>query len=97
MPVASLAAGSYAATSRLLSSTTPSGPSSFADLLKQSVAAVGDEAQKADAQMAVAASGKADLVNVVTAVAESETAVETLVAVRDKVIAAYDDIMRMAI
>jgi len=33
----------------------------------------------------------------VTAVAESESAIETLVAVRDKVIAAYDDIMRMQV
>jgi flagellar hook-basal body complex protein FliE len=37
------------------------------------------------------------MVSVVTAVAESESAIETLVAVRDKVIAAYDDIMRMQV
>jgi flagellar hook-basal body complex protein FliE len=36
-------------------------------------------------------------VQVVTAVAESEAAMQTLVAVRDKVISAYEDIMRMAI
>ena len=35
------------------------------------------------------------MVDVVTAVAESELALETLVAVRDKVIAAYEEIMRM--
>ena len=33
----------------------------------------------------------------VTAVAESETAIQTLVAVRDKVIAAYEEIMRMPV
>jgi len=33
----------------------------------------------------------------VTAVAESEVAVGTLVSVRDKVIAAYEEIMRMPI
>jgi flagellar hook-basal body complex protein FliE len=32
-----------------------------------------------------------------TAVAESETAIQTLVAVRDRVISAYEDIMRMQI
>jgi flagellar hook-basal body complex protein FliE len=37
------------------------------------------------------------LVDVVTAVAESEAALETLVAVRDKVIAAYEEIMRMPV
>jgi flagellar hook-basal body complex protein FliE len=36
-------------------------------------------------------------VDVVTAVAESEVAVSTLVSVRDKVIAAYEEIMRMPI
>jgi flagellar hook-basal body complex protein FliE len=35
--------------------------------------------------------------NVVTAVAETEVAVETMVAVRDRVISAYEEIMRMPI
>ena len=54
-------------------------------------------ASSADAQAAAAVQGKADMVDVVTAVAESETALETLVAVRDRVIAAYEEIMRMPI
>jgi flagellar hook-basal body complex protein FliE len=37
------------------------------------------------------------MVDVVTAVAESEVAIETLVSVRDKVITAYEDIMKMPI
>ncbi|KMO37226.1 flagellar hook-basal body protein FliE, partial [Methylobacterium tarhaniae] len=41
--------------------------------------------------------GKANVVDVVTAVAESETALQTLVAVRDRVISAYEDILRMQI
>ncbi len=62
--------------------------------------AIGSTAQagaRADAQAVAAVSGRADLVDVVTAVAESEAAIETLVAVRDRVIAAYEDIMRMPI
>ena len=43
------------------------------------------------------AGGKANVVDVVTAVAESETALQTLVAVRDRVISAYEEIMRMQI
>ena len=43
------------------------------------------------------AGGKANVVDVVTAVAESETAIQTLVAVRDRVISAYEEIMRMQI
>jgi flagellar hook-basal body complex protein FliE len=56
-----------------------------------------DSARKAEAKMTLATAGKADLVDVVTAVAESEAALETLVAVRDRVIAAYEEIMRMPI
>jgi flagellar hook-basal body complex protein FliE len=37
------------------------------------------------------------MVNVVTAVAETETAISAVVAVRDKVISAYEEIMRMPI
>ncbi len=41
--------------------------------------------------------GKANMIDVVTAVAESETAIQALVSVRDKVIAAYEDILKMPI
>ena len=50
-----------------------------------------------DAQTQAMAAGKANIVDVVTAVAETEVAIDTLVSVRDKVIAAYEEIMRMPI
>ena len=43
------------------------------------------------------AAGKANIVDVVTAVTETEVAIEALVSVRDKVIQAYEEIMRMPI
>jgi len=43
------------------------------------------------------AAGKTDMVNLVTAVAESETAITTLVSVRDRMIQAYEDILKMPI
>ena len=52
---------------------------------------------KSDAQAQAVAMGKANMMDVVTAVAESETAIQTLVSVRDKVIAAYEDILKMPI
>ena len=48
-------------------------------------------------QTQAAAAGKANMVDVVTAVAETEVAIDTLVSVRDKVIAAYEEIMKMPI
>jgi flagellar hook-basal body complex protein FliE len=41
--------------------------------------------------------GKANIVDVVTAVSETEVAVEALVSVRDRMIQAYEEIMRMPI
>lgn len=102
MAIPSYAAARYAATTKL----TPFLPSSsapgtdlpqFDDLVKSSLSRVGEKGLLADRQVATVAAGQADMVSVVTAVAESESAIETLVAVRDKVIAAYDDIMRMQV
>jgi flagellar hook-basal body complex protein FliE len=50
-----------------------------------------------DAQSQAMAAGKANIVDVVTAVAETEVAIDTLVSVRDKVVAAYEEIMKMPI
>ncbi len=41
--------------------------------------------------------GKADIVDVVTAATNAEMVVDTVVTVRDKVIAAYNDILKMPI
>ena len=40
---------------------------------------------------------RANIVDVVTAVSETEVAIDAVVAVRDRVIAAYEDIMKMPI
>jgi flagellar hook-basal body complex protein FliE len=73
------------------------GGADFGALVKQFVGNTTESARNAEAKMTQATAGKADLVDVVTAVAESEAALETLVAVRDRVIAAYEEIMRMPI
>ena len=44
-----------------------------------------------------AVAGKADINEVVTAVSNAEVTLQTVVAVRDKVISAYQDILRMPI
>jgi flagellar hook-basal body complex protein FliE len=92
------AAGSYAATQNLLSGTvagsaTNGTTSDFASLVREHV----DAAKSVDQQVKSSIEGKSDLLSVVTAVTESESAIETLVAVRDKVIAAYEEVMRMTV
>jgi flagellar hook-basal body complex protein FliE len=73
-----------------------SGPD-FSSILKDVIHAVSEAGAKADTQAQSVAMGKANMVDVVTAVTESETAIATLVSVRDKVIAAYEDILKMPI
>jgi len=67
----------------------------FADMVKGAVrdaVKIGEESER----LSVAGiAGQADLSQVVTAVAEAELALQTVVAVRDKVIEAYREIMRM--
>jgi len=99
------AANAYAALSRLGEETanlarsgdTPATGPSFGSILKDVINAVSESGAKADVQGQAVATGKANMVDVVTAVAESETAIATLVSVRDKVISAYEDILKMPI
>lgn len=74
----------------------PAAPS-FGALVKDALGAVVGAGAKSDSQVKSMASGKADMVDLVTAVAESETAITTLVSVRDRVIQAYQQIMQMPI
>ena len=73
------------------------GGGSFASVLKEAIGSVAEMGRKSDAQTRAAANGKANIVDVVTAVSETEVAIDAVVAVRDRVIAAYEDIMKMPI
>ena len=108
MPTAGIAANAYASIARMGAQSGSSaaaaaapaeGPTtkSFGDMLKDAVGSVIDSGRKSDAQMQSVAAGKSNIVDVVTAVSETEVAVDAVVAVRDKIIAAYEDIMRMPI
>ncbi len=98
-----VAANAYAALSRIVESggaekggASAGGPS-FSALLKDAVGSVLDAGKKSDAQTLAMTSGKANVMDVVTAVAETDVAVSTLVSVRDRVIQSYEDIMKMPI
>jgi flagellar hook-basal body complex protein FliE len=104
MALPSVAANAYASLARL---TDPSGLAksagegsagpSFGALVKEAVSALNKSTHASDVQSQAMAAGKANMVDVVTAVAESEVAIDTLVSVRDKVISAYEEIMKMPI
>ena len=95
-------AKAYAATQNAGSSPGSGGAASvagpsFSDVLKTTVEGAVNSSRQAEHQMAAHANGRADLVNVVTAVASAESSLETVMAVRDQVINAYQEIMRMPI
>jgi flagellar hook-basal body complex protein FliE len=98
-----VAANAYAALSRIMESggaekgSQSTGGPSFSALLKDAVGSVLDAGKKSDTQAMAMSSGKANVMDVVTAVAETDVAVSTLVSVRDRVIQSYEDIMKMPI
>lgn len=101
MITALAAAKAYAATQKTLGAepaiaAAPSG-GGFGDLLKAAMSDAVKSSKHAESQMAAQVQGKADLVDVVTAVSSAETSLETVMAVRDQVINAYQEIMRMPI
>ncbi len=69
----------------------------FGQLVKNAVGDAQGQLQAAETQSFNVAAGKADIVDVVTAIAAAESTLETVVAVRDQVIQAYQEIMRMPI
>jgi len=99
-----VAANAYASLARMMQSggaekgaaQTSAGPS-FGAMLKDAVGSVMEAGKKSDAQTIAMTSGKANVMDVVTAVAETDVAVSTLVSVRDRVIQSYEDIMKMPI
>ena len=66
-------------------------------LVQEALGSVLEAGRKSDTQTVAMASGKANVMDVVTAVAETDVAVSTLVSVRDRVIQSYEDIMKMTI
>lgn len=69
----------------------------FAKLLAESVQGVVDAGKVSDQMSLDLVNGKADIVDVVTAISQTEIAMETMVTIRDRVISAYEEIMRMPI
>jgi flagellar hook-basal body complex protein FliE len=69
----------------------------FSDLVRQAAEASVGVLQKAEGASLAAVAGRADLGDVVTAVANAEATLQTVAALRDRVVSAYQEIMRMPI
>ena len=80
-----------------LSNTSAPQHGGFADLVKSAITDAVGASKHAEHQMAAQVAGKTELVDVVTAISAAEASLETVIAVRDQVISAYQEIMRMPI
>ena len=104
IPIASAGASAYADAARMLSggagSATPPVKGSgggFGDMLKQAIDGAIDTEKQGETMSLKAATGKADINAVVTAVTNAEMTLQTVVAVRVKIVAAYQQIMQMQV
>ena len=77
------------------SETTGSG-SDFAAMLRTGAQSAIDSGKRSEELSKQAITGKADIPEVVAAVSNAELTLQTVVAVRDKVVSAYNDIMKMS-
>lgn len=77
--------------------SAPAADNSFVDMVSDSLSSAMQTGRQAEELSLKQISGEADLKDVVTAVANAEHTLETVVAVRDKVLSAYQEILRMPI
>jgi flagellar hook-basal body complex protein FliE len=69
----------------------------FGELVKDAIGGAVDAMKEGEATSMKALQGKADITEVVTAVSNAEVALQTVSAVRDRVVQAYQDLLRMPI
>ena len=73
------------------------GGPNFGEMLNSALSDTIHQSRQAESQIVAGVQGKTDLVNVVTAISSAETSLQTVMAVRDQVIAAYQQVMQMQI
>ena len=79
---------------------TPAGDeqvTDFASLVREAAGGAIETLETAERETVKAAAGTGDINELVTAMAEAEITLQTVMAVRDRVISAYQEILRMPI
>lgn len=76
---------------------TASSGADFGGMVQQALQGVVNDGHAAETQSLQAISGHGNILDVVSAVSKAELSLQTATAVRDRVVQAYQDIMRMPI
>jgi len=103
----SAASNAYASATKLVDQASKSAPGAaagnvgaapdFGKLVADSIGDVVEAGRQSDQKAIDLVDGKSNVVDVVTAISETEIAMQTMVTIRDRVISAYEEIMRMPI
>jgi len=97
------AAAAYAATQQQAGAAGPAAPAGetkgggFAAMLEEAAQNAVETMQQGEQTTLKAAAGEAELLEVVASVNDAEATLRTVVAVRDKVVQSYQEILRMPI
>ena len=73
------------------------GDTSFGQLVQSAINDAVTASKGAETQMTNQIQGKGNLIDVATSISSAQASLETVMAVRDQVISAYQEIMRMSI
>ena len=93
-------AAAYANAAKSLTAAQGAGATSgpaFGDLLKSTLEGAITDQQKGESASMQAVAGNADINSVVAAVTNADVTLQTVVAVRDKVVSAYQEILHMTV
>jgi len=100
-PIANAAAAAYSNASRIagagLGARDGAPEGGFGDLLRKAAENAVETLKQGELASLQGVAGKADIAQVAAAVANADATLQTIVAVRDRVIAAYQDIIKMTI
>ena len=91
---------SFAELASLNTGATPSGglpKADFGTMVTNALRATVDSGHAAETAATQAVKGDGNLIDVVSAVSKAELSLQTTIAIRDRVVSAYQDIMHLAI
>jgi flagellar hook-basal body complex protein FliE len=97
IPIVTVTPSAAAEAYRSVDSNAGASGNDFGDVLQRAVQGVVETSKEAEGLSAQAITGGGNITDVVAAVSKAELALQTTATIRDRVVQAYQDIMRMPI
>jgi flagellar hook-basal body complex protein FliE len=97
LPIAPLSSASQVTSAYANTAAKQAGSTDFGTMVSEAAESAMQTVRGSEQVAAAGVSGQADVQQVVQALTDAELTMQTVVAVRDKVLGAYNDIMKMTI